>query len=53
MNQQRAKELLYRGKAVYANLNNGQRYRIIAIDHEYCHSISGLEINLANILEFN
>jgi hypothetical protein len=52
MNQQRAKDLLDQGKPVYADLHNGQRYQIVAIDLEYCHSISGLEINLTNILQF-
>jgi hypothetical protein len=53
MNHQRAKDLLYRGRAVYADLNNGHRHRIITIGLKYCHSISGRKINLTSVLEFN
>jgi hypothetical protein len=41
------------GKAVYADLNNGQRHRIIRIEAKYCYSISGRKINLTSVLEFN
>jgi hypothetical protein len=53
MNQQRAKDLLYRGRAVYADLNNGQRHRIIRFEPKYCYSISGRKINLTSVLDFN
>jgi hypothetical protein len=53
MNHQRAKDLLYRGRAVYADLSNGQRHRIIKVDRDYCHSINGRKIDLANVLDFN
>lgn len=53
MNIHRARKATAQGYPVYADLDDGRRYRIIGIGQNTCRTMTGLVIALSSVLFFN